>query len=258
MMPMGQERDVHVHLLPGLAPPGRLKGSVAVVIDVLRATTTIVHALAAGCSAIRPCGEVDEARALAGEMRAGRALLGGERGGVPLPGFDLGNSPREYTPRLCKGNTLILTTTNGTRALLRAAEADRVLIAAFVNYSAVCEQLRQETRPVHIVCAGTEGEVTLEDTLLAGALIDYLCEIGEVEVNDSARLAWDCYENHGRLLLGALEVSGGGAKLRRLGYDDDIRAAAQVDKFALVPELRRDPLRVELGAVGIVESHWQK
>ena len=101
-------------------------------------------------------------------MRAGRVLLGGERGGKPLPGFDLGNSPREYTGKVCKGNTLVLTTTNGTRALLRAAEAERVLVAAFVNYSAVCEQLRQDARPVHIVCAGTEGEVSLEDTLLAG------------------------------------------------------------------------------------------
>ena len=108
------------------------------------------------------------------------------------------------------------------------------------------------------MCAGTDGEVTLEDTLLAGALVDYLCEVGEVEVNDSARLAWDCYENQGNLLLAALEVSGGGANLRRLGYDEDIRAAAEVDKFALVPELRRDPLRVELGAVGVVARHWQK
>jgi 2-phosphosulfolactate phosphatase len=255
---MGQERDVFVHLLPSLVEPGRLRGGVAVVIDVLRAMTTIVHALAAGCASVRPCAEVKEAQHLAGTMRVGRVLLGGERGGRPLPGFDLGNSPREYTPKVCKGSTLVLTTTNGTQALVRAAEAERVLVAAFVNYSAVCEQLEHETRPVHIVCAGTDGEVTLEDTLLAGALVDFLCEVGEVEVNDSARLAWDCFENHGRLLLAALEVSSGGANLRRLGYDEDIRAAAEVDKFALVPELRRDPLRVELGAVGVVARHWQK
>jgi 2-phosphosulfolactate phosphatase len=254
---MAQERDVHVHLLPCLAAPGQLKGGIAVVVDVLRATTTVVHALAAGCTVVLPCAELEEAHALAGTLRAGRVLLGGERDGVRPPGFDLGNSPHEYTPRVCKGNTLVFTTTNGTRALLRAAEADRVLIGSFVNFSAVCEQLRQETRPVHIVCAGTAGEVTLEDTLLAGALVDYLCDLGEVEVNDSARLAWDCYENHGRLLLGALEVSHGGANLRRLGYDEDIRAAAAVDKFALAPELRRDPLRIELGTVGILESHWQ-
>jgi 2-phosphosulfolactate phosphatase len=255
---MPDDRDVQVHLLPDFIPPGRLAGSVAVVIDVLRATTSIVHALAAGCSAVRPCLEVEEARDLAGQMRAGKVLLAGERGGVPLPGFDLGNSPGEFTPKVCRGTTLVLTTTNGTRALIRAAEADRALVAGFVNYSAVCEQLRADARPLHIVCAGTEGEVSLEDTLLAGALVDFLCEVVEVRLNDAARLAWDCFENHGRVLQGALEVGRGGAKLRKLGYDEDIRAAAKVDQFSLVPELRRDPLRVEVGAVGIVKSHWQR
>jgi 2-phosphosulfolactate phosphatase len=255
---MPEDRDVQVHLLPCHALPGQLAGGLAVVIDVLRATTTIVHALAAGAICVRPCAEVEEARDLAGGMRAGRVLLGGERHGQPLPGFDLGNSPREYTGKVCKGNTIVLTTTNGTRALLRAAEAERALVAAFVNYSAVCEQLRQDSRPLHIVCAGTEGEVSLEDTLLAGALVDFLCQAGEVQLNDAARLAWDGFENHGRCLAGALEVGKGGASLRRLGYDEDIKAAAQVDRFALVPELRRDPLRVEIGAVGIVNSHWLK
>ncbi len=253
---MPHDRDVHVHLLPELAPPGGLAGGVAVVIDVLRAGTTIIHALAAGCIAVRPCAEVDEARALADSLPAGKVLLGGERNGQPLPGFDLGNSPREYTTTICQNTTLVLTTSNGTRALLRAAEAERVLVAGFVNYSAVCEQLQQETRPVHIVCAGMGGTVTLEDTLLAGALVDFLCEVCEARLNDGARLAWDSFENHGRVLLGALEISQGGTQLRQLGYDEDIRTAAQVDQFALVPELRREPLRVELGAVGIVKSHW--
>ena len=253
---MPDDRDVQVHFLPELAPPNCLAGGLAVVVDVLRATTTIVHALAAGCTAVRPCAEVEEARALAGQMRAGRVLLGGERGGVPLPGFDLGNSPHEYSPKRCQGNTLVLTTTNGTRAILRAAKAERAVLAGFVNYSAVCEQLRLETRPIHILCAGSEGEIALEDTLLAGALVDFLCETLPVHLNDSARLAWDCFEHHGQVLLGALEISAAGAKLRVLGYDDDIRAAAQVDQFNLVPELRRDPLRVEVGSVGIVQCHW--
>jgi 2-phosphosulfolactate phosphatase len=253
---MPTEREVEVHLLPALVPPGRLRGGVAVVIDVLRATTVMVHALAAGCTRVLPCLEVEEARQLAGEMPAGRVLLGGERHGKPLPGFDLGNSPGEYVPQVCKGTALVLTTTNGTRALVVAAGAERVLVAAFVNYSAVCEQLRAEARPIHVVCAGTEGEVTLEDVLLAGALVEDLSEAGAVRLNDSARLAWDAFENHGRVLQGALEVSRGGADLRRLGYDEDIRAAAQVDAYALVPELRRDPLRVEVGAFGVVRSHW--
>ena len=126
---MPVDRDVHVHLLPELAPPGRLAGGLALVIDVLRATTTIVHALAAGCTAVRPCVHVEEARQLAGEMRAGRVLLAGERGGVPVPGFDLGNSPHEYTAKLCQGKTVVLTTSNGTRALARAAEAQAARVA---------------------------------------------------------------------------------------------------------------------------------
>src|SRR6184192_1083951 len=111
---MASGRDVQVHLLPGLAPAGRLAGGLAVVIDVLRATTTIVCALAAGCDCVIPCAEVEEARAKAGGMRAGKVLLGGERGGRPLPGFDLGNSPLEYTAAVCRGTSLVLTTTNGT------------------------------------------------------------------------------------------------------------------------------------------------
>src|SRR5204862_1727291 len=136
-------------------------------------------------------------------------LLGGERGGAPLPGFDLGNSPREYTAKVCRRSILVLTTTNGTRALIRAADAERVLVASFCNFSAVCEQLRLDVRPIHIICAGTEGEVALEDTLLAGAVVDFLCDAFELQLNDSARLAWDCFEHHGCVLQGALEISRG-------------------------------------------------
>jgi 2-phosphosulfolactate phosphatase len=255
---MAVEREVFVHLLPGLAAPGRLAGGLAVVIDVLRATTTVVHALAAGCSAVRPCAEVAEARQLADRMRAGRVLLGGERDGRPLAGFDVGNSPAEYTSARCQGTTLVLTTTNGTKALLRAAEAERVLAAGFVNFSAVCEQLRRDRRRIHIVCAGSAGEPTLEDTLLAGAFVEFLSASEDVRLNDGARLAWDCFLADGRDVPGALEVCDGGEWLRRLGFADDLADAAKVDRYPLVPELRRDPLRLEVGAVGVVESRWPK
>jgi 2-phosphosulfolactate phosphatase len=246
------ERDVFVHLTPQLVEPTRMRGSIAVVIDVLRATTTIVHALAAGCVCVRPCGEIDEAKALAAKS----TLLAGERGGKPIAGFDLGNSPREYTARKCKGKTLVFTTSNGTRAILRALEAERILIASFVNFSAVCEQLQRDARPVHIVCAGCDGEPCMEDTLLAGALVEFFCDEMNPRLNDSARLAWDCYENQGRILRGALQVCQGGELLRSLGMGDDIDACAEVDKFTLVPEVCRDPLRIELASAGIVKGHW--
>src|SRR5262245_29907438 len=137
---------VHVHLAPALVPPCRLAGGVAVVIDVLRATTTMVHALAAGCDGVRPCATVEEAQKLADSLPAGKVILCGEREGMPLPGFDGGNSPREFTCAKCKGVAVVLTTSNGTKALLHAAQAERVLVAGFVNYSAVCEQLKAEKR----------------------------------------------------------------------------------------------------------------
>jgi 2-phosphosulfolactate phosphatase len=253
---METERKLHVYLHPKLAREGSLLGGLAVAIDVLRASTTIVHALAAGCLAVRPCLEVDEARALADQLPAGKVLLGGERGSKPLEGFDLGNSPAEYTAQRCRGTTLVMTTSHGTRAILRAAEAERVLIGAFVNYSAVCEQIGQGTCPIHLVCAGTDGEPALEDVILAGAFVDFLSELGGVVLDDSARVAWDCFEHHGRALDGALELGKGGARLRELGYEADIRCAARVDRFNLVPELRRDPMRIEIGAVGFVKSRW--
>jgi 2-phosphosulfolactate phosphatase len=255
---MAGGRQVHVHLVPALVPAGALAGSVAVVIDVLRATTTIVHALAAGCREVRPCAELDEARALADSLPAGKVLLAGERGGLKPEGFDLGNSPAEFTARLCRGRILVLTTTNGTRALARAAEAERVLVAGFVNFSAVCAELCREPRPVHIVCSGFEGEPALEDTLLAGAFVDCLTEAGDVSLNDSARLAWDGFDNQAAVLGGVLEIARGGAHLIDLGYGADLPAAADIDRFHLVPELRRDPPRLEVGAVGIVKNYWRK
>ena len=255
---MAEQRQVQVHLLPELVPTGGLRGATAVAIDVLRATTTIITALVAGCTDIRPCGTVEEAREVAGGLPAGRTLLGGERHNVKIEGFDLGNSPLEYTAEVCQGKTLVMTTTNGTRAVLRAAEAERVLIAGFVNFSAVCEQLRQDRRPVHIVCAGTDGAVTLEDTLLAGALVHRLCAGSDPQLNDSAQLAWDGFKQRGSCLLAALEISEGARRLLELDHGRDIGFAAGVDRFHLVPVLRQDPLRVEAGASGVVPSHWHR
>jgi 2-phosphosulfolactate phosphatase len=252
---MASSRSISVHLVPELLPAAELPGSLAVVIDVLRATTTIIHALANGCTRVFPVESVENARELAGSKRAGRVILGGERGGKPIAGFDRGNSPCEYTAEACKGTELVLTTTNGTRALLKAEAAERVLIAGFVNFSSVCEQIAKDSRPVHLICAGTDGEVTLEDALLAGALVECFCD-SDCTFNDSARLAWDCFEHHGTVLLDALKLSKGGANLLALGYDEDIVAAAAVDRFMIVPELRRSPLRLEIGSFGVVRKRW--
>jgi 2-phosphosulfolactate phosphatase len=246
---MSAKRQVHVHLLPQLVPEGALTGSIAVVVDVLRATTTIVHALAAGCTEVRPCLEVDEARALALQFPKGTAILGGERHGKPIPGFDLGNSPGEYTPDTCRGRTLVFTTTNGTRAIYRALGADRVLLAGLVNLNSVCEGVMRDSRPLHVICAGADGEIALEDTIVAGAIVNQLAHGREMEfaLNDSALIAFYSFEfDVGLELAERLCLSKGGAGLQRLGYSEDIRAAARVNESTLVPEVRRDPTRVVL------------
>lgn len=232
--------NARVHLLPNLFEPGDLRGGTAVVIDVLRASTTILHALAAGASCVIPCAEIEEARHTAARFPADQILLGGERGGRPIDGFDLGNSPLDYAPDRVRGRTVVFTTTNGTRALKRCDEADRVLIAAFNNLRAVVREVVETNRPVHLVCAGTDGAITAEDVLCAGALAAELQDRLGVEEwsDDPARIAVDFSEAHAENQTGlrqALQASRGGRNLRSLGDEADIDRAAQRDRFDFVP-----------------------
>jgi 2-phosphosulfolactate phosphatase len=240
---------VFVHLLPGLAAPGALDGGVAVVVDVLRATTVMVHALAAGCESIVPCGEVEEAVSLATERPRGSVILAGERQGLPIPGFDLGNSPDAFTADACRGKTLVMTTTNGTRALLACRGADRVFVAAFPNLGATASALRALGRPVHVVASGTDGRVSFEDAALAGAVVQSLGR-GWVAGNDQALIVSGLWESvareveRGRPLADVLARGRGGRRVREIGLGPDIEAAARVDRFSLVAEMLQDPLRV--------------
>ncbi|MGO9465127.1 MAG: 2-phosphosulfolactate phosphatase [Isosphaeraceae bacterium] len=254
---------VFVHLLPSLIPPGSLPGAMVVVVDVLRATTVMVHALAAGCQAVIPCGEIDEAKSVASRLPAGTALLAGERLGLPIPGFALGNSPADFTAEACAGKTLVMTTTNGTRAILSSLEARRVYIASFANLTATVDAMevkfqRRDRAPLHIVCAGTEGFISLEDSLLAGALAArLLLPAGGTEPegrrlgNDEALIVvseWLDVERYQRErpLSRLLCLGRGGQNVQRIGRAGDIDDAAAFDRFSLVAEVcqDRDPVRI--------------
>jgi len=142
-----------------------------IVIDVIRATSTICQALASGYEKVLCTAEVDEARALREEL--GEGVLGGERSNVLIPGFDLGNSPREYLEPV--GQTLILSTTNGTRAVVAAAQrCERVYIASLLNLSAVVEAAREAGQDVVVVCAGVQGTLALDDAYVAGRIVALL------------------------------------------------------------------------------------
>jgi 2-phosphosulfolactate phosphatase len=227
---------------------------VAVVVDVLRATTVMVHALANGCEAVIPCGEIEEARRVAAGLPSGTTILGGERGGLPIEGFDLGNSPGDYTREVCEGKTLVMTTTNGTRAILASLEAERVLVAAFVNLRATVEALavnvlKVHGLPMHVVCAGTDGYVSAEDTLLAGALASGLTDWEVPPGNDEAVMAasyWreTAHRTAHEPLTDFLSQGRGGRRVLELGLGDDLADAARVDRFPIVAELRREPLKI--------------
>jgi 2-phosphosulfolactate phosphatase len=246
---MPTARQIDVYLLPALVEPVRLTGKTVVVIDVLRATTTIVHALAAGAVQVIPCLEVEEAQRITAELGKA-AISGGERGGKQIPGFDLGNSPAEYSRERVMGKTVVFTTTNGTRAMLRCKAAQRVLLGAFVNFSAVCRELAGFDQ-IALVCAGTDGQVTREDTLLAGAFVDDLARSKKCVLNDQALLAADAWRTAVRVLtdrpLGiTLRDSRGGRNLIEIGQEHDIDLAAQIDRFDIVPELDLTTKRISV------------
>lgn len=235
-------QQAFVHLLPGLVTPEELAGSTVVVVDILRATTTIAYALAAGAAKVVPLLEVDRALAMKSEIGAA-GVLGGERGGKKIPGFDLGNSPGEYTRNSVGGKTVLFTTTNGTRALEMCRQASRVLLGSFANFSSVCREVAELER-LDILCAGTDSQITREDVLFAGAVIDDLHRRGgTVLTNDQADIACDAWRaatldfGGPKPLAEFLRASTGGRNLIEIGHERDIEIAAQIDKFEVLPEL---------------------
>jgi len=234
------DRELSVHFLPDLFEPDDLRGGIAVVIDVLRASTTIVHALANGARSVIPVGEVEAARQTRSAGLAGELLLGGEREGKRIEGFDLGNSPLAYTKDVVEAKTIVFTTTNGVRAMLCAKRAERVLVGAFVNAGAVVRLLVETHKPVHLVCAGTDGRISAEDVLCAGALADgMLRNADHLCLNDTAVIANDFYNAHcgeRDSFFEAFCLGAGSKNLFELGYDDDVHRSAQRDLFDLVPE----------------------
>jgi 2-phosphosulfolactate phosphatase len=205
-------------------PNQDLKGSICVVIDVLRATSTMVTGLANGAKAFYPVAELEDA--FAAQKSLGDALLAGERFGLKPEGFHFGNSPREFTGPDIKEKTIIHTTTNGTRAILACKGADEVWIGSFLNFSAVVERLKNADRGV-LICAGTFEDFALEDSLLAGAIAN--------EASPDHPVA-SIHRANAASLHERLRVSRNGRKLFELGLEKDVEWCAQQDLFPILPK----------------------
>jgi 2-phosphosulfolactate phosphatase len=227
-------------MLPELVDDTLLPSATAVIIDVFRASTTIVHALANGARVVHPCLTVEDATQLADRFPREQRLLGGERGGVKIPGFDLGNSPFEYTPEVVTGKDIIFTTTNGTRALRRCLAARRIIVGGFINISAMATLLLESTDDVLLVCAGNAGHLTAEDILFAGSLVEILTVNAENGfVTDlGAELACEFTRHKSQpdaTWQAAMRTSRGGSNLVFLGYERDIERSITRDAFDIVP-----------------------
>jgi 2-phosphosulfolactate phosphatase len=217
---------MRVHV--AFTPAETVRAPVAVVVDVLRATSTIVQALASGYRRVLCCAEIDEAREL--RERLGEGVLAGERLAQAIPGFDLGNSPAEFVePR---GETVILTTTNGTRAIVAAAAgAETVLVGSLLNLAAVSDAARDAGTDVEVVCAGVDGRFTLDDAYCAGRIAGLLGG----ERSDAAEAAVR--------LVGSFASAEEGLRAaenpRQEALGDDLAWCARESVLAVVPRLAR-------------------
>lgn len=241
--------QVDVLLTAEAAAAAPLAGRVALVVDVLRASTSIIAALAAGAAAVIPARDPEDARQRAATLPPGQALIAGERRGEPLAGFDLGNSPLEFTPARVGGRTIVFTTSNGTRALLAARPAAAVGVAALVNLAAAAAWAAAGGRDITVLCAGQRGAVSLEDHVCAGLIVERLTrEDPAVRLTEAAAAAAGASRPYGKAVGRLAEDSAWAQHLSRRGRGGDVAACLALDITSLVPVYRPDVDKVVSGS----------
>ncbi len=230
--------NLTVCFTPAEVRAGDVDGASAVVIDVVRATSCIVEAMAAGAAAIVPAVSVETAVRLRDRAPDNEVLLCGERQGLRIEGFDLGNSPAEFTCEAVEGKRLAMTTTNGTKALAAAEGAERILPASFLNLGAVADAVRGD-RAVVIVCAGKEGRFAMDDTVCAGHLLRRILDghAGPAFLDERARAASDLAGIH-EVSAGMLARTAAGRALVDVGLGSDLALCADTDRHKIVPMMR--------------------
>jgi 2-phosphosulfolactate phosphatase len=230
--------NIDVYFTPLGLGAGDLNGRGVIVLDVLRATSTIVTALANGARAVVPAATSDEAVRLTANLEKNSFLLAGERRCVRIEGFQLGNSPLEMTPDVVGGKTIFLATTNGTPALVASQGGDPVLVAGAVNFKAVVARARTifaERGDLVVICAGRERQFALEDAYVAGRLVKAVRRgFRGVAVNDAAGVASDLATKH-ESWVAALSASEAARQLREVQLGDDVAFCAKPDQFTVVP-----------------------
>lgn len=241
--------EIRTHLVPCLFDRHELAGDVVIVVDLLRASTTITSALHHGARRVIACAEIDEARAVAREHNRDEIVLGGERRCICIEGFDLGNGPHEYSSARVMDRTVIFSTTNGTRMIRRAREAHHLLVGCLWNLSAVAGHAvvvahRSRAKRIHIACAGIEEHPCADDTLCAGAIVSVLTRLlGHRELDDESQIAEALWEPASRSQMALMEMlhrSGGGRNLLRAGLVSHVAECAGINTTGIVPVMHGD------------------
>ncbi|MDL1892394.1 2-phosphosulfolactate phosphatase [Sphingobacteriales bacterium CHB3] len=209
-----------------------------VVVDVLRASTTIATALYNGAKEIIPVATVESAMEIVGNLDGDVTLLGGERDGKMIEGFHLGNSPLEYVEERVRGKSIVLTTSNGSQAILKARHAREMSVLGFVNISVIESVVREGEGDLVILCAGHDGFFSMEDAVCAGMLIHRLVDgsKAEMELGDAGIASVALYKNQGKSILKMLRNSEHGKYLDEIGFRNDLEACAAADAMPVVPQ----------------------
>lgn len=247
-MPVPGKSNINVFFSADSFHEDELRDKAVVVIDVLRATSTIVAALMNGARGVIPVEDMEEAGKISQNVDSDNYLLCGEKDGVKIQGYELGNSPLEYTPEIVNNKTLIFNTTNGTKAIKKSLGSASVYVASFLNVSTVVEALRVEQNDIVLICAGWKGRLSLEDMLLAGNIIHSLYN-GQLSdnANDGAKVAITLFEKFGSDIASTIHHSSHAVRLKNIIGDEDIDYCCQTDICNLLPLLNDGIITVKNG-----------
>jgi len=230
---------IDVCLSPDLIHKYNLSGKIVVIVDILRATSCITTGLAVGVKSIVPVVSLEKCK----EMKSEGFFIAGERGGQKVDGFDIGNSPFSYMEPRFKGSNIAITTTNGTVAIEKSADADLIIIGSFLNISAVARYVMKFNLDIIVFCAGWKGRVSIEDTLFAGALAEKL-EVSYESADDSVLLSKSLYQKEKNNLLQYVENAGHAKRLRKFNVIKDIEFCLSMDTYNVVPVIKNGVIQL--------------
>jgi len=236
---MSEKLKIETCLTPALLPLYQIENSIAVIIDIFRATSSICYGIENGAEAIIPVAKVEECAAY--REKGLDYLLAAERNGEVVAGFDFGNSPFSYTKEKVLGETVVLTTTNGTHALHLSIKAKKIVIGSFLNLTALCNWLKDQQENILLVCAGWKNNFNLEDTLFAGAVVDQLKD-KNYKLDDPSIAANDLFQLGKNDLNLYLQKTAHSERLKKLGIEEDIKFCLQVDLTTAIPVLEGEKL----------------